>query len=669
MGTKLKNIKYSKFIKAVTFILAVTFLTGGLTIFLSTAINRDISWEAISKGSYFESSDLRHEIYDITKKFSILLENYKSEEHIKNKVNLKNDMNNNYSYSMSLSEIYRNFKEDYYKKNSIEQDPAAEKEMISKFEEEYSKEIELYKNQYLSNELNNYNDLIKRINNISGLYYYTLSEGYKHSNVSNKSKEFFKAQPLYILFDDNGYIASHKAFDRYYYEFNYNNYQRDTIYLALDDTFLAPRIDKWNNDKKASIHELQVIALLFIGFIICIIYLICVSGRKAEDKKVHLSLVDRIYLDINIIVTAGIVFLVGVLIREYYRDIKYEFFIPLLGVASLVSITLLLSIVRHMKNKTIITHNLCYKILAIIFSFPKKLLTVAPISVKMIPTPKKARDLKSIIEGLKHIKNGDVDYKIKASSKGIYGELAEDINSIAHGLKVAVDNEIKSERLKTELITNVSHDIRTPLTSIITYVDLLKNEGLDSENAEKYLEVLEQKSIRLKTLTDDLFEVSKASSGNIPVKLEKVDISALLTQCMGELNNKIEASELDFQFNYPKEKVFVRADGKLLWRVVENLMTNIFKYSLKNTRVYIDVEVCEKSASVIFKNISHCKLNVNVDELMERFKRGDESRNSEGSGLGLAITKSLVELQGGRFSISIDGDLFKAIVTIPRYEE
>lgn len=226
---------------------------------------------------------------------------------------------------------------------------------------------------------------------------------------------------------------------------------------------------------------------------------------------------------------------------------------------------------------------------------------------------------------------------------------------------------MKSERLKTELITNVSHDIRNPLTSIITYVDLLKHEK-DQVKASEYLEVLDQKAQRLKLLTDDLFEASKASSGNIPVQLDKIDIVSLITQGLGEVNDKIEAMDLNIKLNHPDYKVYVTADGKLLWRSIENILSNIFKYALERSRVYIDIEDMDNEIRISFKNISAYELNITADELMERFKRGDESRNSQGSGLGLSIARNLIELQKGRFTIHVDGDLFKAIINLPKFE-
>lgn len=282
---------------------------------------------------------------------------------------------------------------------------------------------------------------------------------------------------------------------------------------------------------------------------------------------------------------------------------------------------------------------------------------------------KKFNFIKQVV---KNIKNGDIKGSISATitGKGELEMLANDINCIAEGLDKAVKNEVKSQRMKSELISNVSHDIKTPLTSIINYVDLLKKEGINSENASKYLDILEQKSQRLKILTEDLFEAAKASSGDMPIELQKLDIFYLIQQGLAELDDRIEKSELNFKVNIPEEKIYVLADGRLLWRVIENLLSNVFKYALKGSRVYINVINNENSdkISLIIKNISSYELNVEVDELMERFKRADESRSSEGSGLGLAIAKDLMEMQKGSLNLEIDGDLFKVIVNIPKCE-
>jgi len=263
---------------------------------------------------------------------------------------------------------------------------------------------------------------------------------------------------------------------------------------------------------------------------------------------------------------------------------------------------------------------------------------------------------------------------------GELGNIADSINNISEGINNAVEQRLKSERLKTELITNVSHDIRTPLTSIITYTDLLKHEGLDCEKAPEYLDIIVQKSQRLKLLTEELFEAAKAASGNIDVHINELDIVSLINQVLGELDGTIKTSGLELRVNMP-EYLLVRADGKLMWRVLENLFSNVFRYALKESRVYLDVTAEASNVTigdseqrfspdsafvrVDIKNISAVALNVDPSELTERFKRGDDSRSDGGSGLGLSIVQSVVTAQGGRFEITIDGDLFKATVHLP----
>ncbi|MBE5947529.1 MAG: HAMP domain-containing histidine kinase [Lachnospiraceae bacterium] len=261
---------------------------------------------------------------------------------------------------------------------------------------------------------------------------------------------------------------------------------------------------------------------------------------------------------------------------------------------------------------------------------------------------------------------GDINYK--ADTKYMQWDIkkhAETLNSIGGGLSKAVDEKMKSERLKTELITNVSHDIKTPLTSIINYVDLLKKEELDNEKAQEYLEVLDRQSNRLKKLTEDLVEASKASTGNISVDKQETELGVLLSQAVGEYEERIYAAGLTPIVRIPEEPITIMTDGRLLWRVFDNLLGNICKYSMPDTRVYIELQAMSKEAVFVFRNISKYELNVSSDELMERFVRGDSSRNTEGSGLGLSIAKSLVDLLGGTFTLSVDGDLFKVILQFP----
>ncbi len=274
--------------------------------------------------------------------------------------------------------------------------------------------------------------------------------------------------------------------------------------------------------------------------------------------------------------------------------------------------------------------------------------------------------LKLLTHAAEKIAEGD--FNISVDTSRLYGEmraLGNSINKINEGLSLAVSDKMKSERLKTELITNVSHDLKTPLTSIISYVDLLEKQELEDQDAKKYIDVLSRQSARLKKLTDDLFEAAMASSGSIKIELSKTDVGVLLNQSAGEFDDRLEKAGLELVVSLPQEPVYAFADPKRLWRVFENLLGNICKYSQQNTRVYLSVERQGGRAVITFRNISREMLNISADELTARFVRGDSSRNTEGSGLGLSIAKSLTELQGGRFNIAIDGDLFRAVVDFP----
>ncbi len=267
---------------------------------------------------------------------------------------------------------------------------------------------------------------------------------------------------------------------------------------------------------------------------------------------------------------------------------------------------------------------------------------------------------------LRRMAAGDLDSRVEL--RGIYGNfrlVARDINAISTQAEAEVDRRMRSERMKTELITNVSHDIKTPLTSIVNYVDLLQKEHTPAEEQE-YLDVLARQSQRLKKLTEDLVEMSKASSGNLSVALEAVGISELIQQAMAEYEGKLEQADLHTVKRLPEKELFAQADGKLLWRVMDNLLSNCVKYALPGTRVYVDVWQKEDAVAVSVKNISREPLEISPEELMERFVRGDRSRNTEGSGLGLNIATSLMELQKGKLEVNVDGDLFKVVLTLPK---
>ena len=271
----------------------------------------------------------------------------------------------------------------------------------------------------------------------------------------------------------------------------------------------------------------------------------------------------------------------------------------------------------------------------------------------------------TLLKGAKTMSQGNLNHQIPTKYLfGSFRDFAEQLNSLAGAAQMAAQRQMKSERMKTELITNVSHDIKTPLTSIINFVDLLKKPHTEAEG-EQYLDVLDRQSQRLKKLIDDLMDMSKASSGNITVELSEIDATEAVNQALGEFADKLDRVGLTPVFRHPDFPVTMRCDGKLVWRVLSNILNNAVKYAMPNTRLYIDLMVLQGNAVIAVKNISRDQLNVNADELMERFVRGDSSRNTEGSGLGLNIAKSLVEIQNGQMHLMVDGDLFKVTLIFP----
>lgn len=498
------------------------------------------------------------------------------------------------------------------------------------------------------------------------------------------------------------------------------------VYVGISPEKYAALEAKFLENRAAGMAGIYQVLAGLILFLLGFGYVLYSAGNQPGTNEISLGTIDRLYLDIGLGLLVGAVIIPVMLgIAPFWYTIVYRTpsQMPLVISAVLITIGALLAIAygsmvaKRVKRGEFLRHTLIYVVLAgcvrMIRRFwretVKPALQSGPVAVRiggllalyalavllsaaLVATSssrnpvaalaglsilfavnayallfllRKATVLRQISNGAERVKNGDLSYRIPLDSNHELATLAQNINNIAAGLKAAVDSEVKAERLKAELITNVSHDLKTPLTSLITYIDLLKTEGLTSAGAPRYLEVLDQKSQRLRILTDDLFEAAKAASGSLSLNREKLDAGSLLTQGLGELSDRVAESGLDFRVNIPTEKLYVLADGKLLWRVIENLLSNIFKYALPGSRVYAEVGTQGDQVAMVFKNISAAPLNMEADELLERFKRGDESRHSEGSGLGLAIAKSLVELQGGHFKVEVDGDLFKATVTLP----
>ncbi|MDI7815380.1 sensor histidine kinase [Clostridioides difficile] len=445
--------------------------------------------------------------------------------------------------------------------------------------------------------------------------------------------------------------------------------------------------------------------------IICLLSIILYSRIKCEALKrnnILLLIYNKIPMEFNVIlVSISTVFLI-----MYIFDVSYDIYVMMLVSVSLLVVSNNIFFIHvqlsYLENKICIFKSsiivrvilwliktvkevinaikkvsLARKVIMIVIASLVLIMAISTQSTSFgllvsiwiflgfaIYITKRLSYLSYVIEGTEKIKQGELDYKIKIAGNDNFTSLAENINNIGEGLDKAIEEQVKSERMKSDLITNVSHDLKTPLTSIINYVDLIKKEeSIQPDYINDYINVLESKSKRLKLLIEDLFEASKVSSGNIELQISKIDLVQLLRQSIGELEEKLSKSNLDIKLNVPNNKVYIWADGRRMYRVFENLLSNIAKYSLEGTRVYIDVYDCDKNLKVTMKNISSYELNFDPSEIMERFKRADESRNTEGSGLGLAIARDLVNLQGGKFYIEIDGDLFKANLELQKYEE
>ncbi len=346
-------------------------------------------------------------------------------------------------------------------------------------------------------------------------------------------------------------------------------------------------------------------------------------------------------------------------LKNYLQKVYYEFLHMDLQKGS--DKMIIKALVINFILLLIITHFWFYRIFAL----------VVYSAILLYIFRKYSRDIRKkyvmLLESMNLLAEGNLDAPIEGDF-GIFNPMKTEVQKIQKGFKKAVQEEVKSERMKTELITNVSHDLKTPLTAIITYVDLLKSEE-NPEKCKEYLEILEKKSLRLKALIEDLFEISKATSRNVTMNFMEVDIVGLLKQVGVECDEKIKTSNLEFRWNVPEGKVVMLLDSQKTYRIFENLIVNITKYAMPHTRVYIDLTEEEKAVSVSMKNVSAAELNFNSEEITDRFVRGDASRNTEGSGLGLAIAKSFTELQFGTLKVSTDADLFKVVICFPKRTE
>ncbi len=489
----------------------------------------------------------------------------------------------------------------------------------------------------------------------------------------------------------------------------------DTTFAA-DDVF-ADQARSYTQSASAAESYRAVLAISIFVILVCAI-LLGFGFWGTDGRTVRLFIFDRLKTELAAVIVAGvwgIFFGIGVWMIEEYTELlgSYMFWGAMISIPSAVLFLIGYgSLIKRIRTHTLWKNSICYMIwkwcaklfgklagflkdayhnihliwkyvlgmLAVIFLHWLAMAAdsgffvfIALISEIVVFTMviRKTINRQKIIEGLRAIVSGRLEQKIDTvKMKGAEKEAAELLNHVEDGLEEAIQKQMKSERMKTELITNVSHDIKTPLTSIINYVDLLKRETAeigkaDPDKVTEYLEVLDQKSQRLKILTEDVVEASRISSGNIVLENTKIDLVETLIQIEGEYSEKLSESNLKFVKTMPEPPVTIFADGRRVWRVFGNLYQNVAKYAMPNTRVYVSLEKEDGKAVFTMKNISEASLNIDADELTERFIRGDESRTTEGSGLGLSIAKSLTETMNGKFDIYLDGDLFKVIVVFP----
>ena len=542
---------------------------------------------------------------------------------------------------------------------------------------------------------------------------YTNVAEYRNASET-EIEEYIKSLGAYCYYDNQ--ILSVDAenvmlsvTDLYGYAEKYGMSGSDNYVLGLgiDTAYPAKDVLYGGYERYQTLQPIAWIALMagvigIVGYFITIVFLTAKAGEDPDKEGIQLNWFDHWKTEIGAFVIAALASLGIVplfIVDEYFSFLTNEGIIGFVALGeNCVFLAGWLSLMRRAKAKTLWNNSLSYQIVELlkgIFANGKRstkvlLLFAGYVAVNYILQNigvvgfvlriilnvvvaglllKEALQDQKLLDGMKKIEEGELNYQYDVESFGGFRkEFAQTLNGVNEVFLNSVMESMKNERMQTDLITNVSHDIKTPLTSIINYVELLKRENIENEKARGYIEVLEQKSHRLKHLTEDLVEASKISSGNIKLECMQIQMQEMIYQAGGEFTDKFEARGLKLIENMPQEPLFIRADGRRLWRVLENLFNNVAKYAMENTRVYVDLIDLGTEIKFSIKNISEQRLNIEAKDLTERFIRGDISRSTEGSGLGLSIAKNLTEIQGGKFYVYLDGDLFRVTITFPKLE-
>ena len=521
--------------------------------------------------------------------------------------------------------------------------------------------------------------------------------------------------------------------------------ENSVIYVRITEEQAAEYAAQWSAQRGALMGILRNLVVLCLLAVIAYICLLFVTGRTGEDEAVHLVTIDRLFIELNLLLLFGLPIAAGAfniyVIFEgmQQRDMggMWWFLLPSIILfigAFALAVELSLSLVRNLKNRSFVQHSFilracrwCWRtvkrlwfwladllrrgwhaigrggnsvwrkilknyktrnVLLIFLGYSVILSLLAMMFGLMIDYGEgvlvfilgvvwfaaaawfllsRINGFECVVEALRRLRGGELEYKLENMPAGVFSEMAEDINSLGDGMQTALQNDIRAERMKSELITNVSHDLKTTLTSILKYADLLCQEHLTPEEANDYAKIIHQKGLRLKNLTSDLFDISKVQSGAEQMECERLDACTLVRQALGEQDQSIVGGKLTLKVDIPEHEVPVWADGKKMSRVLENLIGNCVKYALAGTRVFVSVYEREETAVIEIKNTANYAMDFDASEITERFVRGDEARSTEGSGLGLAIAKSYVEACGGTLSVDVDGDLFKVRIQFPLY--
>ena len=545
----------------------------------------------------------------------------------------------------------------------------------------YIKENENAKTVNIINgEIQSESDIIQKIGiqylNVLAENYYTI-KGNEIEYISTKAEDFQIYSSYVEEFKENSEAAVVNNFvERFspYEEYSYFIIPVSTILIVLILVYLVISIGYKKGEAGIALNDFDKIPLeiiLLIAIIIGCIPFIILDGIS-DNYNAIISLIITAYLLIYILcaitfhtiikriksktfwkstLVGKILLWLNKYLGKIYNKLKSYWEVLTYSTNITLKVTIYLAIV------------ICigiFIVLAVRDGITTFILEMGLISIVIYKIKKALKGFAKIEEKLKEMYEGNNRNTLNKQDFGVeFHSTVKYINDISNGFENAIQDRMKSERMKAELITNVSHDIKTPLTSIINYVDLLKQEDIQNEKAKEYIEILDNKSQRLKKLTEDLVEASKVSTGNISLNLESINIVQLIKQALGEFEDKFKKRGLEAILESEDNEIVIKADNRYMYRIIENLFSNISKYALENSRVYVDIKKTQKSVIMEMKNISKDRLNISADELMQRFVRGDKSRTTEGSGLGISIAQNLTELQGGEFTLKLDGDLFK----------